>query len=193
MVLVIVGIVVVGPRKLPTLMRTAGQWIAKLKRMSTDLRAQSGIDDLIRNEGLEREIHELRSLSKMNVVETLMSPGIAAASAAPMLAGGTPAPPPRPVDFRRSEPLREREYPLAGCDSYDALADDAVPYPPPDHRAPAPEGAIAGGGDAAQAANDEAANNEIANGEPAKEGSALPEPPSILHLAEGRPSGESPS
>src|SRR5262245_16035417 len=59
LMLILVGIVVVGPRKLPTLMRTAGQWVGKLRRMSTDLRAQSGIDDLIRQEGLEREIREL--------------------------------------------------------------------------------------------------------------------------------------
>jgi hypothetical protein len=25
-------------------------------------------------------------------------------------------------------PLRTREYPLIGCDAYDALADDASPY-----------------------------------------------------------------
>ena len=29
------------------MMRTAGQWVSKLRRLSTDLRAQSGIDDLM--------------------------------------------------------------------------------------------------------------------------------------------------
>src|SRR3954469_15016271 len=80
MVLLIIGIVVVGPKNLPTLMRTAGQWVSKLRRMSSDLRSQSGIDELIRHEGLEKEIQELRSLSRMNVVESLIAPGALQAS-----------------------------------------------------------------------------------------------------------------
>ena len=43
-ILLIVGIVVVGPQKLPGMMRTAGQWVTRLRRMSSDLRSQSGID-----------------------------------------------------------------------------------------------------------------------------------------------------
>jgi sec-independent protein translocase protein TatB len=127
LVLIIVGIIVVGPRKLPTLMRSAGQWISKLRRMSTELRAQSGIDDLIRQEGLEREIQEIRSLSRVNIVDTLMAPGIAATAVQPT----PPQPVPRPVPVLPPEPLREREYPLIGCDSYGALADDVEPPPPP--------------------------------------------------------------
>lgn len=146
MILIIVGIIVVGPKNLPSMMRTAGQWISKLRRMSTDLRSQSGIDDLIRQEGLEREIHELRSLSRMNVVDTLMAPALTA----PAAAAGTPRPytPPKPPDFKRTEPLREREYPLAGCDACGALADDALAPPPAEIKeatpeAPAPEGVSA--------------------------------------------------
>lgn len=126
LVLLIVGIIVVGPRNLPTLMRSAGQWISKLRRMSSELRAQSGIDDLIRQEGLEREIQEIRSLSRVNIVDTLMAPGIAAAAVQPV----TPQPAPKAVPALPPEPLREREYPPIGCDSYGALADDVEPPPP---------------------------------------------------------------
>lgn len=144
LILIIVGIVVVGPRNLPTLMRTAGKWVTKIRRMSTDLRSQSGIDDLIRQEGLEREIQEIRALSRVNVIDTLMAPGIAAA-AAPKPAAPAPAPTPAPLPAG-TEPataalsaataaaiaeaaLREREYPLIGCDAYGALADDAAVLP----------------------------------------------------------------
>jgi sec-independent protein translocase protein TatB len=72
LVLLIVGVVVVGPKKLPEMMRTAGRWVAKLRRMSTDLRAQSGIDEILRAEGLEKEIRELRSLSRINVMDSLL-------------------------------------------------------------------------------------------------------------------------
>jgi sec-independent protein translocase protein TatB len=130
LVLIVVGIVVVGPRNLPTMMRTAGQWVAKLRRMSTELRTQSGIDDLIRQEGLEREIQEIRSLSRVNIVDTLMAPALAPAvvsQAAQPQAAAVKAPAPAKLP----EPLREREYPLIGCDAYGALPDDAPPPPEP--------------------------------------------------------------
>ena len=135
MVLLIVGIVVVGPKNLPSMMRTAGQWVTKLRRMSTDLRSQSGIDDLIRHEGLEKEIAELRSLARMNVVDTLITPALGAVPAAgardraPYNPGPAMAPElGRALEFHPSAPLREREYPLAGCDAHGALADDAGSY-----------------------------------------------------------------
>ncbi|MCK6587708.1 MAG: twin-arginine translocase subunit TatB [Polyangiaceae bacterium] len=126
LVLIIVGIIVVGPRNLPTLMRSAGHWIGKLRRMSSELRAQSGIDDLIRQEGLEREIQEIRSLSRVNIVDTLMAPAIGATAVQSV----TPQPAPKAVPVLPPEPLRDREYPLIGCDSYGALADDVEPPPP---------------------------------------------------------------
>ena len=75
MVLVIVGIIVVGPKKLPEMMRTAGKWVAKLRRMSSSLRSQSGIDEILRIEGLEKEMRELRALTRINVMDTLASVG----------------------------------------------------------------------------------------------------------------------
>ncbi len=73
LLLVIVGIVVVGPKKLPQMMRTAGQWVAKLRKMSTTLRSQSGIDEILRIEGLEKEMRELRALTRINVMDSLVS------------------------------------------------------------------------------------------------------------------------
>lgn len=129
----IVGIIVVGPRNLPPLMRTAGQWIARLRRLTTDLRSQSGIDDILRNEGLDEHLHQLRSLSRMNVVESLIAPaaGARAASAAaaypPPASKATERTESRPA-WTPGQPLREREYPLVGCDSYNALPDDVMSY-----------------------------------------------------------------
>jgi sec-independent protein translocase protein TatB len=133
-VIALVGIVVLGPKRLPEMMRTAGQWVTKLRRLSGDLRAQSGIDDLIRQEGLEKEIQELRSLSRINVIDTLMSPaataGIAAA-ASPARATVTTPKLEQPKPVVKSQPLRAREYPVHGCDAYGALADDIAPKPAP--------------------------------------------------------------
>jgi sec-independent protein translocase protein TatB len=132
--LLLVGIIVVGPRNLPSMMRTAGQWVARLKRMTTDLRSQSGIDDILRTEGLDEHLHQLRSLSRLNVVDTLMAPAAGSAAAAPyappptsatMNAPGAAAP---TRGWQRQEPFREREYPLIGCDASGTLPDDAVTY-----------------------------------------------------------------
>lgn len=133
-VLVIVGVVVLGPKRLPEMMRTAGQWVSKLRRLSGDLRAQSGIDDLIKQEGLENEIQELRSLSRINVIDTLITPAAAAGAAA----GASASTPRATVSQPRAEapkapkpqPSRQREYPMIGCDAYGALADD-VPVKEP--------------------------------------------------------------
>ncbi|WP_437786449.1 Sec-independent protein translocase protein TatB [Sorangium sp. So ce1097] len=129
-VLIIVGIIVVGPRRLPAMMRTAGSWITKLRRMMTDFRTQSGIDDLIRQEGLERELRELRALSRVNVIETLVNPVRDAAAAVGTVASATPRirppepePQPEPEPPPDVKPLREREYPVLGCDAYGAELD----------------------------------------------------------------------
>lgn len=129
-VVVVVGIIVLGPRRLPEMMRTAGQWVSKLRRLSTDLRAQSGIDDLIRQEGLEREIQELRSLSRVNVIDTLITPAAAAAAAKPAALPAASATVPRQVAPRASvtkpQPARDREYPSHGCDAAGAIDEDAA-------------------------------------------------------------------
>jgi sec-independent protein translocase protein TatB len=75
-IILIVGLVIVGPKKLPEMMRSLGKWIAKLRKLSTTLRDQSGIDRILKEEGLDKEIRELRalreSLSKSAVLESLM-------------------------------------------------------------------------------------------------------------------------
>ncbi|HVK65311.1 MAG TPA: Sec-independent protein translocase protein TatB [Polyangium sp.] len=136
-VVVLVAIVVVGPRHLPSMMRTAGQWVTRIRRMSTDLRAQSGIDQLLREEGIDRSIQEIRALSNVNVLDGLEKLAVptAAAKAATVAAAAASAPAP---DEESVVILREREYPQVGCDAYDALPDDAAPYGEGELGAPEP-------------------------------------------------------
>jgi sec-independent protein translocase protein TatB len=97
LVIALVVLIVMGPRELPRLLRTAGQGLSRLRTMSRDLRAQSGIDDLIREEGLEQDLRALRSLSKGKVVDAIvndaMAPPRAATSTAPK-----PESPPTPAE-----------------------------------------------------------------------------------------------
>ncbi|NUO50777.1 MAG: hypothetical protein HOV80_18145 [Polyangiaceae bacterium] len=103
MILLVVGIVVVGPKRLPEMMRKAGGYVAKLRRLSTNLRAQSGIDRILREEGLDKEIRELRalreSLSKQAMLDGLVNAVNKPAPSKPLPPKPTPALPaaPKPV------------------------------------------------------------------------------------------------
>ena len=49
LVILIVAVVVIGPKDLPLAMRTAGRWIGKMRRVSAHFR--SGIDAMVREAG----------------------------------------------------------------------------------------------------------------------------------------------
>jgi len=124
--LAVVLLVVVGPRELPRLLRTVGQGISKLRRMSTDLRQQSGIDDIIEDEGLRDDLNAIRSLSRGNVVENFVNqatrPNASRRAAGEAVATDDlriPGGPPPPGD---------QEYPPEGCDAHGALPDDDPAY-----------------------------------------------------------------
>lgn len=51
LLIVIVAVVVIGPKDLPFAMRTAGRWIAKVRRVSGHFRA--GLDAMVREAELE--------------------------------------------------------------------------------------------------------------------------------------------
>jgi len=51
LVILIVAVVVIGPKDLPLAMRTAGRWIGKMRRISAHFR--SGIDAMVREAELE--------------------------------------------------------------------------------------------------------------------------------------------
>jgi sec-independent protein translocase protein TatB len=51
LVILIVAVVVIGPKDLPIAMRTAGRWIGKMRRISAHFR--SGIDAMVREAELE--------------------------------------------------------------------------------------------------------------------------------------------
>ena len=51
LVIVIVAVLVIGPKDLPLAMRTAGRWIAKIRRVSSHFR--TGLDTMIREAEME--------------------------------------------------------------------------------------------------------------------------------------------
>src|SRR6187399_2142807 len=105
------------------MLRDMGGWIRKLRKMTTDVRAQTGIDDILRSEGLHGGLNELRSL---------------------MRGGQAPA----PAAYRPPEdPLGhvefdvQREYPPEGADAKGAIPDELVEETPMDERPSEPKNA----------------------------------------------------
>jgi sec-independent protein translocase protein TatB len=102
----IVALVAVGPQRLPGMLKNFGMWMRKLRKLTTEVRAQTGIDDILRAEGIQGGITELRSLMR----------------------GQAPAPvtPYRPYDdpYRAVDVDLSREYPPEGPDAKGALPDD---------------------------------------------------------------------
>jgi sec-independent protein translocase protein TatB len=65
----VVALVVVGPKELPTLLRTVGQWVGKARRMASEFQGQ--LNDAIREAELEdvkKSVDDLRSLNPTRLV-----------------------------------------------------------------------------------------------------------------------------
>ena len=158
----IVALVVVGPRKLPEMLGTAGRWIARLRNMTSEVRRQTGIDEMLRHEGLEGGLTELRSLVRGD----LGSVG-RGASAGARTAGAVGV-----VDAHGEavEYDRQREYPVEGPDCYGAIPEDlaeALDAPPPGATLATPAAPETA---APETAAPEAAAPEAAGGPPAPPG-----------------------
>ncbi|SRR5258706_11952132 len=105
LIVLIVALVVVGPKDLPRLMRIAGQWMGKARRMADEFRKsfdemarQSELDELrkeiqnLRNEhplaGVERDLHrsivpdDMKSKAAAAVATETAPPEVRAESAA---------------------------------------------------------------------------------------------------------------
>ena len=114
LVIVVVGLIVLGPQKLPGLFRSIGQWINQLRRLTTEVRAQSGIDEILRAEGLQGGLSELRGMMRSDFRHGVVHPS-----------DFTPPPEDRNNPYVNSfEYDIARERPVEGPDSYDAIADD---------------------------------------------------------------------
>lgn len=134
-VLVIVAIVVIGPKDLPKVLKKVGQWSGKLRRMAGDMRAQSGIDDVLREGDLGRDIAEIRKLARGeidNVSRNMRIDGISESAAASLPTGSssfTPSYDPYPNPQLGSRYVSEdREHPGVGPDGFDAMPDSSYVY-----------------------------------------------------------------
>lgn len=107
-VLAVLALIVIGPKDLPKLLRTAGRTIGQIKRVVTDVRRETGLDEVLRGdfEDLVRLADHIERID-----ETKEEPA--------------------QLDLPNIEDehaRREREYPRIGPDSYGMLSEDAPVY-----------------------------------------------------------------
>jgi sec-independent protein translocase protein TatB len=133
MLIAVVALVVFDPRRLPEVLGTLGKWIAKLRRVTTEMRRQTGIDEILRQEGLSGGLNELRSMLRPDLTGVGHFGSGAAASTSTIVSSGQSSginAHGEAVDFDRF-----REYPTEGADAYGAIPEDLLDPPP---AAPAP-------------------------------------------------------
>ena len=76
LVLVIVAIVVIGPKDLPLALRTAGRWVAKMRRVSNHFKA--GIETMIREAEMEEMERKWKEQNERIMRETAAQEAAAA-------------------------------------------------------------------------------------------------------------------
>ncbi|UYV17197.1 Sec-independent protein translocase protein TatB [Porphyrobacter sp. ULC335] len=129
LVILIVAVVVIGPKDLPLAMRTAGRWIGKMRRMSAHFR--SGIDTMVR----EAELEEMEKKWKAQNEEIMRrSAALTEAEAgAPVMTG------PPPIDTAPVEtptpvaaPVDVTAAPAVYTPPVEAVAEPLAQVPAPD-------------------------------------------------------------
>jgi sec-independent protein translocase protein TatB len=125
----VVALVVVGPRRLPEILGTLGRWVGKFRDMTSEVRRQTGIDEILRQEGISGGIGELRSMLRgdLAAIQNLGQVGRFDARVVK----------PEAIVDAYGEPVlfdRLREYPTEGPDAYGAIPEDLLepdPVPAP--------------------------------------------------------------
>jgi sec-independent protein translocase protein TatB len=100
---VIIAIVVIGPKDLPRALRTAGQWIGKIRRVSGHFR--SGIEEMIRQAELEDMEKKWREKNEAIMRQQAPLPALEPVSPAPASAEAALAPT-APTHAAGAEPPR---------------------------------------------------------------------------------------
>lgn len=62
MVIAVVILIAVGPRRLPTLMKSVGRAMREFRKATRELRAQVGLDEIMNDEDLRNPLPDLRRI-----------------------------------------------------------------------------------------------------------------------------------
>lgn len=116
-IIFLVALIVIGPRDLPRVARTMGQWVRKARRMARDF--QNSLEDMARDAELDKVKDEIeragRTDVKKSVEKTIDPEGDLGRAFDPKDAGGkrrtgnAAGDEPRSGDERRSDPAADAE------------------------------------------------------------------------------------
>lgn len=120
LMIVIVAVVVIGPKDMPMALRTAGRWIGKMRRVSNHFRA--GIDAMVREAELEEMERKWREQNEAIMNSTPQLPSAEEMAPIASLASHEGEVPPEPS---------ETETPREANDQESRQAELNLPPPPP--------------------------------------------------------------
>ncbi len=122
-VIVIVAVVVIGPKDMPLAMRTAGRWIGKVRRISAHFR--TGVDAMVREAELEDMEKEWKArneeIMRKSAPSSLGTDDIPDMAGPPMT-----GPPPMPTDTLPSEPELASSAGVSAESAAERAASDAA-------------------------------------------------------------------
>ena len=104
LLIVVVAVVVIGPKDLPLALRAAGRWIAKIRRVSGHFR--SGIETMIREAELEEMEKQWREQNEAIMQAHPAHPEPGEGPEPPPDRAGGEAPPPVPAVKAEAEPQK---------------------------------------------------------------------------------------
>jgi sec-independent protein translocase protein TatB len=93
-----VALIVIGPKELPTVLRTVGQWMTKVRRMASEFQGQ--FHEAMREAefaDLKKQVDSISDPSQYNPLETVQKEIDGAFSDPPVTPSGEPAPPGEPA------------------------------------------------------------------------------------------------
>lgn len=97
-VIALVALIVLGPKRLPEVARTAGQWMGKLRRFIADVKQDIDREmqqaELAELRNLKHELDETRRVMEETSSKLLAEANVAAAAETPSIAPAPPAAPP---------------------------------------------------------------------------------------------------
>ncbi|WP_347303133.1 Sec-independent protein translocase protein TatB [Croceibacterium sp. TMG7-5b_MA50] len=136
LLIVVVAVVVIGPKDLPLALRTAGKWIGQMRRLSNHFRA--GFDAMIREAEMAEMEKKWREQNEKIMQAQSGSAGTGAESAVGTDAGTTQAVEAQPISDNAPRPELPAPSPAAA-----AVSPPPPPAPAPIEPPPTPEPAPA--------------------------------------------------
>jgi sec-independent protein translocase protein TatB len=120
--LIIAGLILiaVGPDRLPSMIKTVSKFYRQFRRTAEDLRASTGIDDLLRDE----ELKELAELRKQKIAFLASQPKPVAKAIDKPLPSGKPVPAPTPPKTAPTSSPEGTTQPATTIEGKPSLADD---------------------------------------------------------------------